>query len=72
MNKDLLFTYLINFGYTILRALTYAVGCFLAWRAFDIMDKVDIRLEITQNRNWGWAIMIAAIFGGLAYVIGQM
>ena len=72
MNNDLIFTYLINFAYTILRALTYAVGCFLAWRAFDIMDKVDIRLEITQNRNLGWAIMIAAIFCGLAYVIGQM
>lgn len=72
MNKDLLITYIINFAYTILRALTYAIGCFLAWRAFDLMDKVDIRLEITENKNLGWAIMIAAIFGGLAYVIGQI
>lgn len=72
MNKELIITYLINFAYTILRALTYAVGCFLAWRAFDIMDKVDIRQEITEKKNIGWAIMIAAIFGGLAYVIGQM
>lgn len=72
MNKDLLITYIINFAYTILRALTYAIGCFLAWRAFDLMDKVDIREEITKNKNWGWALMIAAIFGGLAYVIGQM
>ncbi len=72
MNKDLLVTYLINFAYTILRALTYAIGCFLAWRAFDLMDKVDIRLEITENKNLGWAVMIAAIFGGLAYVIGQI
>ena len=72
MNRDLLITTIINFAYTILRALTYAVGCFLAWRAFDLMDKVNIREEITQNKNWGWAIMIATIFGGLAYVIGQM
>ena len=72
MNRDLLITTVINFAYTILRALTYAVGCFLAWRAFDLMDKVDIREEITKNKNWGWAIMIATIFGGLAYVIGQM
>lgn len=72
MNQDLLITYFINFAYTILRALTFAVGCFLAWRAFDIMDKVDIRKEITENNNIGWAIMIAALFGGLAYVIGQM
>lgn len=50
----------------------YAVGCFLAWRAFDLLDPVDIRKEITENKNWGWAIMIAAIFAGLAYVIGQM
>lgn len=70
MNKDLLFTYLINFVYTIFRALTYAIGCFLAWRAFDLMDKVNIREEITKNKNWGWAIMIATIFFGLAYVIG--
>ncbi len=72
MNKDLLITYIINFAYTLLRALTYAIGCFLAWRAFDLLDKVDIRLEITENKNLGWAIMIAAIFGGLAYVIGQI
>jgi hypothetical protein len=72
MNTELLTTYAINFAYTILRALTYAIGCYLSWRAFDYLDKVDIRKEITENRNIGWAIMIAAIFGGLAYVIGQM
>lgn len=72
MNKDLLVLYVTNFAYTLLRALTYAVGCFLAWRAFDLLDKVNIRKEITENANMGWAIMIAAIFVGLAYVIGQM
>ena len=72
MNKDLLITYVINFAYTMLRALIYAVGCFVCWRAFDLMDKVDIRKEITENKNLGWAIMIAGIFLGLAYVIGQM
>ena len=72
MNRDLIITYALNFGYTLLRAVMYAAGCFLAWRAFDWMDKVDIRKEITENRNWGWAIMISAVFIGLAYVIGQI
>ncbi len=72
MNKELLFNYLLNFIYTIIKAISFAVGCFLAWRAFDILDIIDIRKEITENKNIGWAIMMAAIFGGLAYVIGQM
>ena len=72
MNKDLIVTYALNFAYTMLRAIIYAAGCFLAWRAFDWMDKVDIRKEITDNRNWGWAVMISALFIGLAYVIGQI
>ena len=72
MNKDLVVTYALNFAYTMLRAVMYAAGCFLAWRAFDWMDKVDIRKEITVNRNWGWAVMISALFIGLAYVIGQI
>ena len=72
MNKDLIVTYALNFAYTMLRAIIYAAGCFLAWRAFDWMDRVDIRKEITDNRNWGWAIMISALFIGLAYVIGQI
>jgi hypothetical protein len=72
MNKDLLITYLVNFAYTMLKALIYAIGCFLAWRAFDLMDKIDIRQEITERKNLGWAIMIAAIFIGLAYVVGQI
>ena len=72
MSKDLIVTYALNFAYTMLRAVIYAAGCFLAWRAFDWMDKVDIRKEITDNRNWGWAIMISALFIGLAYVIGQI
>ena len=72
MNSDLIVTYALNFAYTMLRAVMYAASCFLAWRAFDWMDKVDIRKEITDQRNWGWAIMISAIFIGLAYVIGQI
>ena len=72
MNKDLIVTYALNFAYTLLRAVMYAAGCFLAWRAFDWMDRVDIRKEITENRNWGWAVMISALFIGLAYVIGQI
>ena len=72
MNRDLIVTYVLNFAYTLLRAVMYAAGCFLAWRAFDWMDKVDIRKEITERRNWGWAVMISALFIGLAYVIGQI
>jgi hypothetical protein len=72
MDEQLIFTYLINFAYTMLRAFIYAASCFLAWRAFDWMDKVDIRKEITERRNWGWAMMISALFVGLAYVIGQI
>ncbi len=72
MNRELLITYLINFGYTLLKALVYAAGCFVAYRAFDLFDKVDVRKEITENKNLGWAIMCAAIFLGLAYVVGQL
>jgi hypothetical protein len=55
-----------------MRAVVYALCCFIAWRAFDILDKVNIRKEITENKNIGWAVMVAALFVGLAYVIGQM
>jgi hypothetical protein len=72
MYRDLLVTYAMNFAYTLLKALIYAVGCFLAWRAFDLMDKINIREEITERKNLGYAIMIAAIFLGLAYVVGQI
>ena len=72
MNSDLLITYLINFVYILLRAVVYAVSCFLAWRLFDSLSKVDIRKEISEGKNLGWAIMIAAIFLGLAYVVGQI
>ena len=72
MNKDLIITYLVNFAYTMLRAVVFAVGCFLAYRAFDLLDKVDIRKEITENRNLGWSIIIASIILGLAYVIAQI
>ena len=72
MNKDLLLTYLINFLYTLLRAIIYSFACYFAWRAFDFLDKIDIRKEITDNKNIGWAIMIASLFLGLAYVIGQI
>ena len=72
MNQELLITYLINFIFTIIKALTFTAGCFLAWRVFDMMDITDIRKEITENKNIGWAVMMAALFGGLAYVIGQI
>jgi hypothetical protein len=70
MNKDLVVTYVINFAYTMLRAMVYAVSCFFAYRAFDWLDKVDIRKEITENKNTGWALIVCALLLGLAYVIG--
>ncbi|MBD3419975.1 MAG: DUF350 domain-containing protein [Chitinivibrionales bacterium] len=70
-NKELFISSLINFVWTVIKALTYGVSCFVAWRIFDLLDIVDIRKEITQNKNIGWAIMIGALFFGLAYVIGQ-
>ncbi|MCD6165790.1 hypothetical protein DRQ15_04310 [candidate division KSB1 bacterium] len=72
MEAALVKTYLINFAYLLLRALIYALACFLAWRLFDKMEKLDVREEIAKNKNVGLAIMIAAIFLGLAYVIGQI
>ncbi|MBD3391854.1 MAG: DUF350 domain-containing protein [Chitinivibrionales bacterium] len=72
MNRELIVTYFINFAYTLLRAVIYAIGCFFAWRAFDWLDKVDIRKEITENKNLGWAIIVASLLLGLAYVIGQI
>ena len=49
MNQDLIVTYALNFAYTMLRAVMYAAGCFLAWRAFDWMDRVDIRKETVAS-----------------------
>ena len=72
MNVDLVITYVVNLAYMLLRAMVYAVGCFLAWRAFDKMSKVDIRREISENGNLGWAIIIASMFIGLAFVVGQL
>ncbi len=65
-------TYLINFAYVLLRALVYAIAAFVAWRIFDKLEKLDIRTEIAEHHNLGLAIIIAALFLGLAYVIGQI
>jgi len=72
MEAALIKTYLINFAYALLRAMVYALACFIAWRFFDKMEKLDVRAEIAERRNLGLAIMVAAIFIGLAYVLGQM
>ncbi len=65
-------SYLLNFAYVLLRALVYAVAAYLAWRMFDKLEKLDVRAEIAERHNLGLAIMIAALFLGLAYVIGQI
>lgn len=72
MIQDLFQTYLINFTYIILKAIFFAIACFLAWRLFDWLEPLDVRKEIAENQNVGLAMMIAAIFLGLAYVIGQI
>lgn len=72
MEIALIKTYIVNFAYLVLRAAVYALACFLAWRIFDRIEKIDLRLEISENKNVGIAIMVAAIFLGLAYVIGQI
>ena len=72
MIQDLFQTYLINFTYIILKAIFFAIACFLAWRLFDWLEPLDVRKEISEKQNIGLAIMIAAIFLGLAYVIGQI
>lgn len=72
MFKDLAQTYVLNFSYVILKSIFFAIGCFLTWRLFDWLEKLDIRAEIAERNNLGLAIMIAAIFLGLAYVIGQI
>jgi hypothetical protein len=72
MFKDLFQTYLLNFTYVILKAVFFAVACFLTWRLFDWLERLDVRKEIAEKHNVGLAIMIASLFLGLAYVIGQM
>lgn len=72
MIQDLFQTYLINFTYIILKAIFFAIACFFAWRLFDWLEPLDVRKEIADKKNIGLAIMIASIFLGLAYVIGQI
>ena len=72
MFQDLAQTYLLNFTYVILKAIFFAVACFFTWRLFDWLEKLDVRAEIAQRNNIGLAIMVAALFLGLAYVIGQI
>lgn len=72
MFPDLLQTYLINFSYVILKAIFFAIACFLAWRLFDWLEPLDVRREIAEKQNIGLAIMMASLFLGLAYVIGQI
>ena len=73
MEFVLIKTYLINFAYVILRAISYAISCVLVWLVFDrLSTSVNFSYEIAENKNIGAAMIVAAIFLGLAYVIGQM
>ncbi len=72
MIRDLAQTYLLNFAYVFLKAIFFALACFLTWRLFDWLEKIDIREAIAERNNLGLAIMVASLFLGLAYVIGQI
>ena len=72
MVDSLLDTYIFNFIYVFIKAIFFSVACFLTWRLFDWLEKLDVRAEIAERNNIGLAIMVAAIFLGLAYVIGQL
>ena len=69
---SLIKTYLINFVYVVTKSIVFVVSCYLCWRIFDFMEKIDIRSEISEKRNIGIAIMISSLFLGLGYVIGQI
>ncbi|MFH1760219.1 MAG: DUF350 domain-containing protein [bacterium] len=69
---DLIVTYVINFAYVMLRALTFAISCWAAFFLFDKLTKIDLISEIKENKNIGAAIVMGSIFWGLAYVIGQI
>ena len=73
MELNMIKLYGQNFVFTLLKAIVYTVSCFVAFFAFDLMDtKTDIRKQLNENQNTGWAIIIAALILGLAYVIGQI
>jgi hypothetical protein len=72
MLVSLIKTYLVNFIYVITKSIAFVVSCFLCWRIFDVMEKIDFRVQIAENKNIGVAIMVAALFLGLGYVIGQV
>ncbi len=73
MELNMLTIYGQNFIFTLLKAIVYTVSCFVAFYAFDLMDtKTDIRKELNENHNTGWAIIIGSLILGLAYVIGQI
>ncbi len=72
MVLTLIRTYLINFIYIITKAVVFVISCYMSWRIFDWMEKIDMRAEITERKNLGAAIMMASIFLGLGYVIGQI
>jgi hypothetical protein len=69
---DLIKTYIINFVYLLLRAAIYAIACFLSLILIDKLAKINLMKEVTENKNIGAAIVVAALLLGLAHIIGQM
>ncbi|MFP4522340.1 MAG: DUF350 domain-containing protein [Fibrobacterota bacterium] len=69
---DLVITYLINFAYVLLRAITYAVSCFAAVYLLEKMIGVGLIKDVRDNKNMAAALVIASIFFGLSYIIGQI
>jgi hypothetical protein len=69
---DLLKTYAINFAYVLLRAVVYAVACFLSWIIIDRLAKINLMKQVTENQNMSAGIVIAALLLGLAHIIAQV
>ncbi len=72
MAQRLLTAAAINFGYMLIRAVSFIVLFWVIYRIFDSMTQdIDIPEELCK-KNIALGIIIAALALGLAYIIGQM
>ena len=62
----------INFGYMLLRAVSFIVLFWVIYRMFDAMAPEIHILDELREKNLALGIIIAALALGLAYIIGQM
>ena len=70
--KQMLTAGAINFGYMLLKAVSFVVLFWVVYRIFNAMTPgIDIPEQINQ-KNIALGIIIAGLALGLAYIIGQM